>query len=185
MGEFTMKPAQTGASPMPGVTVCSRKSLVMLDMRLARSASQQAVEAVLGTSLPLPLRSNQCADGTILRLSPNQWLLVAQQGGRWSEELSLPGASVCDVSHGRIALRLSGPHVRDALGKGCMVDLNPGVFQPEMCIQTAIDKVPVIVNRLEGVDAAYDLYAARSYAASFRHWLAEAAREYGCELTDW
>lgn len=176
--------AKAGTSDDPGVVVRARGPLLMLDVRLASRGSPHAVEDALGTALPLPRSSSRCSDGDILRLGPDQWLLVGVPGGRWSDTLSLPSATVCDVSQGRVVFRISGRHVRDALGKGCMLDLHPRAFEQGACAQTAIAKVPAIVHRLPEGEAVYDLYAARSYAGSFRHWLIEAAREYTYTLTD-
>jgi sarcosine oxidase subunit gamma len=103
----------------------------------------------------------------------------------------LPGATLCDVSHGRVAVRVSGADVRAALAKGCMLDLHPREFGPGACAQTVVARMNVIVHRRptgdendgdEKDEAIFDLYVARSYARSFWHWLTEAADEYGCAV---
>lgn len=175
---------ESNTSGEPGVAIRGLGPLVMLDLRLARNAPDtRAVEDAIGTTLPPPRSSGRCSDGAILRIGPDQWLLVGAPGSRWSEDLRLPGATLCDVSHGRVAFRMSGRHVRDALGKGCMLDLHPRSFPPGACAQTAIDKVPVILHRVPDAEEAYHLYAARSYAGAFRHSLVEAAREYTYTLS--
>jgi sarcosine oxidase subunit gamma len=79
-------------------------------------------------------------------------------------------------------VRVSGPDVRAALAKGCMLDLHERAYARGACAQTLIAKVNVIVHRLDGSDPVYDLYATRSAAGSFWHWLAEATREFGCTV---
>lgn len=154
----------------------------MLDLRTGRGAATTPIAQALDASMP-PLGSSvRCVEGDILRLGPEQWLLVAATGGRWSEDMRIPGATLCDVSHGRVAVRVSGPDVRAALGKGCMLDLHPRVFGPGACASTVIAKIQVIVHRLPQAEAAFDLYAARSFAGSFWHWLTEASLEYGYEV---
>ncbi len=52
-------------------------------------------------------------------------------------------------SDARAALRLSGPHVRDMLAKGCMIDLHPSVFPPGAAAMTSIAHIGVHLWRLD------------------------------------
>jgi sarcosine oxidase subunit gamma len=83
---------------------------------------------------------------------------------------------VTDVSCGRAALRLRGLRVRDALAKGCPLDLDPRVFPAGRCAQTSIGRVSVILDHVE--PEVFDVYVSRSYAGSFWDWLIEACAEY-------
>jgi sarcosine oxidase subunit gamma len=167
----------------PGIVVEVRDRLVLTDLRLRLGPGTPSAERILGASLPSLGASSTCVEGDILRLGPDQWLLVSPPGGRWSEDLRVPGATLCDVSCGRVVVRVRGPDVRAALAKGCMLDLHEREFARGACAQTLIAKVNVIVHRLESSDPAYDLYATRSAAGSFWHWLMESAREFGCTVT--
>ncbi len=163
-----------------GIELQQRHPLAMFNLRgPADAAFRNAVRAVCGCELPTASNSSSAGpDGEILKLGPDEWLLVSDTGALWSETMAIPGATLTDVSHGRIAVRLTGEKSRDVLAKGCSVDLHPGQFPPGTCIQTSISKISVIIHRPQN-DHGFMLYAARSYAGSFWHWLTAAANEYG------
>ncbi len=158
---------------------------VLLNLRVSvDSAVQEAVRQLCGCELPeVPNSSTDGETGKILKLGPNEWLLIADTKTSWSERMKIPGATLTDVSHARVAVMLDGSKSREMLAKGCTVDLHPKVFPPGTCIQTSIAKIGVIV--LKGQNANdYTLYAARSYAGSFWHWLSASAQEYRCQILE-
>lgn len=162
-----------------GTRIAARRPHCMLALR-GRAGDAAKVRAFAG--LELPREPNTVADaGTIraLWLGPEEWLLVCE---RTAAELpAVPdGLTVTDVSHGRAALRLSGPQARNALAKACALDLHPHAFPVQRCAQTLIAKIPVLLDHVHA--DAFDLYCPRSYAGSFWHWLIEACEEYGYEL---
>lgn len=167
-----------------GVHIEVRHPLAMLDLRSRTDADFHAIERAIDAVLPGPRTSSQSLQGDILWLAPGQWLLVSADETRWREDIGVPGATLCDVSHGRVAVRVTGPDVRAALGKGCMLDLHRGEFVPGACAQTVVARMNVLVHHRHGNDSVFDLYVARSYAGSFWHWLTEAAEEYGCAVVD-
>lgn len=164
-----------------GVVLTERRPLLMLNLRGGRDPTFYAsARTALGCDLPVtPNASSGGADGDALWLGPDEWLLVAGPGSRWSEKMRIAGGTLTDVSHGRSVFRVSGARVRDALSKGCMLDLHPQRFPPRMCAQTGIARINVVVHRPGPADD-FDLYAPGSYAGTFRDWLAAAAAEYGC-----
>lgn len=174
------QPAASGQAP--GVVLRERRGLVMLDLRAPaqRKEALDGIGAALGCALPLsPNASSTAPDGEILRLGPDEWLLVAEAPSRWSETMPVGEGTLTDVSHARVVVAARGARVTDALAKGCAVDLHPGRFPPGMCIQTAIARIHVILHRTRD---EFVLYAPRSYARSFWHWLTQAAAEYGCHV---
>ena len=65
---------------------------------------------------------------------PDQWLACKVPAPAEGMEALLAApfaglASLVDQSHGRTLLRVTGPHVRDALAKGVAVDLHPRAFK--------------------------------------------------------
>jgi len=170
----------TPAAPGQGIILRSQPPLIMLNLRgSADSALNAAVRGACGCELPIASNSSSnCNEGTILKLGPNEWLLVASNGTFWSEKMMIPGATLTDVSHARIAVEVDGEKSRDLLAKGCAIDLHPRQFAPGTCVQTSIAKIGVILHRPRNGDS-FILYAARSYAGSCWHWLTAAAREYG------
>lgn len=173
--------ATTAPASGPGIIrLQQRYPLSMLNLRgSADTAFCNAVRSVCGCELPIaPNSSSACPDGEILKLGPNEWLLAAISGTAWTETMAIPGATLTDVSHARIAVQVDGDKSRDLLAKGCAVDLHPRQLPPGSCVQTSIAKIGVILHK-QLDDNGFTLYAARSYAGSFWHWLTTAANEYG------
>jgi len=166
-----------GAAAGAGITIAPRRPAAMLNVRGPADAVAIAVQARYGVALP---REPNTAAGHAVRvlwLGPDEWLLV-QNGD--ADHFLQGGNDVrsrfCDVSHGRVALRLRGRDVRDALAKGCPLDLHPRTFPAGRCAQTAIGRVSVILDHVE--PDVFDVYCSRSFAGSFWHWIIEACAEY-------
>ncbi|MBY0269927.1 MAG: sarcosine oxidase subunit gamma [Burkholderiales bacterium] len=166
-----------------GITLLERHPLVMINLRgVADAAFCDAVRAACGAELPVaPNTSGTGPCGEILKLGPDEWLLVADAGAAWSEKMIIPGATLTDVSHARVAVRVKGAKTRDMLAKGCAIDLHPRQFPPGTCVQTAIAKINVILHQPQDADG-FVLYAPRSFAGSFWHWLTGSAAEFGCHV---
>lgn len=165
----------------PGVTIAERRNLSLVQM-MARRGNDAEVAARLGFDLS-PGRASDIAAGTALWLAPGAWMVVAERPGEGAllEELraQLGGiAALVEQSHGRAALRLSGPRARDVLAKGCRLDLHPRSFTPGMCAQTTIAQIGVLLHQADD-QPTYDLYVLSSYAAPFLDWLTASAAELG------
>ncbi len=176
-GSYGARPSQ------PGITLEERRGLTMIDLRGSprRTGFLAAAATALGAGLPLaPDTSAGDSRGAILALGPDEWLLV---GARFHDALPIAGGFLTDVSHGRAAVRISGPRARELLAKGCSLDLHPRVFQTGQCAQTSIARVSVVLHLLHA-QGVFDLYCARSYAVSLWHWLTEGAAEFGYRVTE-
>ena len=163
--------AATGA----GVTIALRRPAAMLNVRGAPDDAALARSALERYEVELPREPNT-ASGSVRRalwLGPDEWLVVSSQPLR---EQSVAGGTVTDVSHGRAVVRLWGPDVREVLAKGCPLDLHPRSFGVGRCAQTAIARIPVILDHV--ARDVFELYCPRSYAGSFWHWLIEACTEF-------
>jgi len=174
---LAQRDAAHGGIPV-GVRIAARRVGTMLDVRVRDAGA--AVD--LGTRVELPCEPNAAVDaGTIrvLALGPDQWLLVCEQTLPPPADIP-PGVTLTDVSHGRAVVRVAGPRVRDALAKGCALDLHPRAFPVARCAQTVIARIPLLLDHVD-VDT-FDFYCPRSYADAFWHWLTEACEEYGCVI---
>lgn len=174
----------SGTSSRRGIWLQQCPPLTMLNLRGAADVQLiDAVRTVCGCELPVAANASSVGrDGEILKLGPNEWLLIADPATAWSETMSIAGATLTDVSHARVAVRVDGDKSRDMLAKGCAVDLHPRQFPAGACIQTSIAKIGVILHRQPNANG-FTAYAARSFAGSFWHWLTAAAAEYGYDVT--
>lgn len=172
------------ATVAAGVTIAVRRIRAMLNVRGDPDDVELARAVLEGFGVTLPVEPNT-AVGTAagatraLRLGPDEWLLVSDSR-TFEVPANIGSGTITDVSHGRAALRVSGPHVRAVLAKGCPLDLHPRGFPLDRCAQTAIAKVSVILDHMQA--DVFDLYCSRSHAGSFWHWLTEAAAEYGYDV---
>ena len=191
--EFTRDPAclesccpgQFGApTPHAGITFTARTALTLIDLRgdPQDAAFLASATTTLGAALPLdPNTTAAGADCEILWLGPDEWLLASRDPTLINERLPIEHGCLTDVSHGRAAWQISGPHTLDLLAKGCGLDLHPREFRTGDCAQTALAHVGVLLHRRDA--ERFEIYCARSYAQHLWHWLAEAATEFGYEVT--
>ena len=158
-------------------------TLVILDLRgdPVDPAFVAAVEGALGASPPsTPNTVTAGVAASLLWLGPDQWLVVAPASDLARRlETALGGLhhSLCDVSAGRLALELAGPEARTVLAKGMSLDLHPRVFKPGSCAQTALARVPVVLQQLDDAPR-YLLYVRRSFAPYIKAWLDAAMAEF-------
>ena len=112
-------------------------------------------------------------------LGPDQWLILLRAADAAALARALAGhaASVVDVSDLRAVFELAGPRARDALRKGCAIDLHPRVFGPGDCALTALARVRVALCQLDD-RPAYRILIERSYAVYLWDWLVDAMAEF-------
>jgi sarcosine oxidase subunit gamma len=139
-----------------------------------------AAESALGQ--PLPLDANTMTSGAhrIFWLGPDEWLILTESGASslcacLDESLSGMHFAVNDLSGGQIALRVSGPGARDALAKGCTLDLHPRVFAAGMCAQSGLAKANVLLG-LDNDAGEFDIVVRRSFADYLVRWLIDTSR---------
>jgi heterotetrameric sarcosine oxidase gamma subunit len=132
-------------------------------------------------------------EGLALAVRPQRWLLLlpagAAAGGStgdasgasdtriatWQRRCAGSGA-VVELSAGLTALWLTGPAVREALRRGCRLDLEPAAFPQGTAAATSIAQVAVTLAALR---AGFLLLTPASTARHFEDWLAGAARAFG------
>jgi sarcosine oxidase subunit gamma len=122
-------------------------------------------------------------DADLVWAGPHQWLLVSERLDLVDRAIrELAGlAAVSDQSAARAVVRLGGPRIRDALAKGCLIDLHPRVFAPGDVALTPICHIGVHLWQVDDLPT-YELAVVRSMAKSFWSWLSASAAEYGCEV---
>ena len=144
-----------------------------------------SIRSVLGFNVPaVPNTFASQEVYTAVWLGPNEWLIITQskEESALIERLrrSLTGihSSVTDVSGGQTVLRLSGPHVRDVLAKGCTLDLHSRSFGPGQCAQTNIAHAAVTLLQIDD-SPTYEVVVRRSFAGYLALWIEDAATECG------
>ena len=172
-----------------GVFVTDRDGLGLATVIARREQAASLAARVgerYGIDLPSGPRRIEARTMAFAGTAPGAWLASCEgTPNTFALELreALAGlASVCDQSDGYAVLRLTGPHVRAALGKLLPIDLHPTAFRPGDVAVTSAAHIGVTVWRSADDDAAapvFELAAFRSMAASLWHAIDSSAAEYG------
>jgi sarcosine oxidase subunit gamma len=147
------------------------------------SAFAAALRDALAMTAPDAPHAVQQGGHQLVWSGPGQWLYIGP-GRAAIESLAarLQGlAAVSDQSDARAMVRVSGPRVRDALAKGCMVDLHPRGFATGHTALTSIAHIGVQLWQVDD-SPSYDIIVFRSMASSFWSWLSAASGEFGCDV---
>jgi heterotetrameric sarcosine oxidase gamma subunit len=176
-----------GAAGAAGVVIAPRGGLGIASLIVgahARDDLTQVVKSMFSLELPSARTAVRSTTHALVSTGPDRWLLLAERHQDFRATLQLLSgvASVTDQSEGRAVLRVSGPRVRDALAKGCMIDVHSSVFPASAAAATSIAHIDVHLWRADHLDdanAAFDIALPRSMAGSFWSWLSSAAAEFG------
>lgn len=173
-----------------GVAVATRDGLGIASLIAGERGADvlaRTVKARFGLDLPMTPVATQSATHALVWAGPGQWLLVAGTRAGFDEDIRALSsfAAVSEQSDGKAVLRLSGSKIREALAKGCMIDLHPSVFPVDAVALTSIAYIGVHLRRAaDGPDGTvFDIVVPRSMAGSFWSWLSASAAEFGCTVT--
>jgi methylglutamate dehydrogenase subunit D len=153
------------------------------DLALATVMARRGVDAAtLGDRLGLlPPDGPQVSRDeamTLIGVGPAAWLAIGEGAAAgWASDLAerLAGlASVTDQSSGYVVFRLSGTGAGVLLQKGAFIDLDPDAFAHGAAATTVIDHIGVILWKVDD-KPTFDVALFRSFAGSFRHWIAANA----------
>ena len=148
--------------------------LTQVDVRLDAASVERA-------PFPLPTTPNTAWEDmprASLWLGPDEWLVLGPPGAGpaivQELEAALDGLhrSIVDVSANRVALELSGPRAKEALSKGCSLDLHARSWQPGMCAQTMLARAQVILHERPDTTG---ILVRPSFANYLVDWLVDAA----------
>jgi heterotetrameric sarcosine oxidase gamma subunit len=171
------------------VVIAERVGLAVAQICARRRKMAELAAAVRDASgLELQHGPKRAAsDGlAIIGMGPREWLAIADgERGRAAlagiKEAGQGLASFVDQSHAKAVLRLSRPRARDALAKGCGLDLHERVFKPGDATTTQIALIPCQLWQLDEAPT-FELSVPLGYAGSFWSWLSASAAEYGFEV---
>ena len=171
----------------PGLTLTETRhgSIVQLGAWPSREAEViAAATSVLGVPLAdLPRAGAVSGHRAIFGIGPGLWLASDQVEGlapRLAEFIDAETGTVTDLSHGRVAIRVSGPFAEWVLAKFFALDFAGDSFPVEAGRATAHHDILVHIQRVR--DDAFDLYLGRSFARSFWKSLCRASEEVGYEV---
>jgi sarcosine oxidase subunit gamma len=179
------------ATANPGVVVGEIRGagLATVTARRDRTAAvRDRVRSAFGCDLPATPKRVVGRDIAFVWLGPDQWLAIKQPAPDAGMEALLAAplaglAALVEQSHGRTLLRVTGPHVGDALAKGVPIDLHPRAFMPGDAATTLLSHIPVHLWQTDA-KPTYEFAVARSLAQSLWQWLATASAPYGLMFVD-
>lgn len=116
-------------------------------------------------------------------IAPGRFLVASEKDGlaaKLSDAIAETIGTVTDLSHGRTALRITGPKAEWVLSKLFAVDLSATKVPVGSAAATNHHEVFAQIQRT-GTDQ-FDIYVFRSFARSFWRTLCHAAEETGYEV---
>lgn len=165
-----------------GMTITEHPPLALASLTARRGCAGRLRELVRvrwAAELPAAPRVVPGNEIRFLWAGPERWLaaspsMMGEALVASLREAAGDVASVCDQSDGSILLAVSGPHARDVLARGIPIDLHPAQFGVG---DTAITLAFHVGCQIWQADdkPTYILAVPRSYGASVRAWLDEAA----------
>ena len=168
------------------ITVPARE-IVQVMLRRGQDAAFAAVlRNAFRMDVPGPGHAATGGDVTAIWVQPGQWVLSAPRAGEGALAARAAAAfvglaAIADQSHGRTTIRLSGPAAREALARGCRLDLHPRVFGPGRAASTLIAQINCLIHQTDAAPG-FDLTVFSTLAEPFLHWLLEAAAPYGVDI---
>jgi sarcosine oxidase, subunit gamma len=146
--------------------------------------------SAVAADIELPLRPNTWTAtdrGRIVWLGPDEWLVTQPASGPRTgldletslrEVLAPHGGTAVEVSAQRVVLRLSGPHARAVLAKGCSIDVHPRSFGPNAAAQTTLGQAGVVLLSLGSTGDEFAVLVRSSFARYLADWLVDATQEF-------
>ncbi len=119
---------------------------------------------------------------TAFKIAANRCFLAgpAPLGDSIRAKLKPADGSLIDLTHGRTALRISGPKAEWVLSKLYPIDFSLAAFPAGTGLSTAHHSIFTQIYRRDA--QTFDLFVFRSFARSFWHTLQRAAEETGYEV---
>lgn len=163
------------------------RDIVQVMLRRGQDAGfAAAMRGAFGMDPPEPGCAASGSGVTAIWVQPGHWLLTAPRGTEGAlaaqAERAFAGvAAVADQTHGRTTIALSGAAAREALSRGCRLDLHPRAFGPGRAAHTPIAQIGCLVHQTDATPG-FELTIFSTLAEPFLHWLLEAAAPYGVDI---
>ena len=176
-------PDSAPASALPGGLALGSRPADVVELAALRERAHvlRALATRRGLSLPAFGRLTHAGETLLLCVRPERWLILTPPAApgaaaaAWQEACSGIAAAV-ELSSALVGLTLRGAQAREALARGCRLDLDAAVFPAGHAAATLIAQVPVLLAALPG---ELLLLTPATTARHFREWLAATARPFG------
>ena len=147
-----------------------------------RAAPDHAAAVARGLGITLPDRINRFAgdggaQGSVLMLGPDEWLIFAATSDVTALCLPRPGVppfALVDVSDRFAGLVIEGPAVEDVLASGCPLPLDLAGFPVGRATRTLFHRAEIILLRTD--ERTFRIDCGRSFLPYVVHHLGEAIR---------
>ena len=136
-GALAGKPATRHANPdggKPGLVFSEMVHLGKLNLRSSKSASTQ-VKSVVGCAFPTAAnRFSSAGERHVVWLGPDEFLIICEAGkdaeltSALESALKTQHCAVTNITDALAAFHLKGTALRQALAKGCAIDLHSSSF---------------------------------------------------------
>ena len=173
-------------SPLADIVVRGRfgadKGAPGVELSVRRPCSIVSLIARKGKANALVKALDELKNCTVQWAGAEQYYAVSERDGEAALYVELKAklaglAAVCDQSHGRAIICISGSRARIVLAKGTPVDLHTDEFPVGKSAVTQMAHVGVHLTRT-GADS-FEMSVFRGFAESFWEWLTEQAEEFG------
>jgi heterotetrameric sarcosine oxidase gamma subunit len=177
--------AQVGSAPEMRIGVCDAGLVELAALR----GQEERLSGLLGAggiNLPACGRAARHDGALVIAVRPARWLLLEAPsapgaGAAAWREACCGAAAVIDLSAALQGLHVEGTMAREALTRGCRLDLDPQVFPAGHAAATIIAQVPAI---LAALPSGMLILTPASTARYLREWLAAVARPFGLAPAD-
>ncbi|PPD16537.1 MAG: hypothetical protein CTY25_00915 [Methylobacterium sp.] len=161
------------AAPLAGITLPEGPGYRLRPWPLASialaawpdAAAADPLRASSRDSGPAMLRAREEGGRVLMRLGPQEVLIVTETEATTAGELEFLEENVIEISHGMLGLCVDGAHAAAVLAAGCPIDVHELAFPVGMATRTLIGKFEIILWRRSATE--FRLLVARSSIFAF------------------
>jgi len=164
-----------------GIRLRERPDLALVSLALPRDREAEAKLAIgsaFGLTIPDPGQSVSNGTHRLMWMAPDRMMLVFPDDAPLAEPaikaMLKDGCYSTNQTDGWVVLSISGPDVREALGRICPVDLHESAFPAGAVARTVMERMGAMVLR-EG-KGSFLMFSASSSAVSFLRVVETAIR---------
>lgn len=120
-------------------------------------------------SIPAMLCAREEGGRILMRLGPQDVLIVTEHGGTPADQPTFFEQNVIELSHGMVGLSVDGSHTSEAIAAGCPIDVHELAFPVGMSTRTLFGKFEVILWRRRATE--FRILIAKSQILAFCAYL--------------